>query len=254
MSASAGFTYGGRRFEDNFADFSAKYHFHDMYTGGFFPFESPEERWAYWSRYIMINRFTPPPKPVYEELLELIKGKDYFVITTNVDHCFQRAGFDKERLFYAQGDYGLWQCSLPCHQKTYDNEAVVRQMYAEQRDMRVPSELIPRCPVCGRPMTMNLRADDSFVQDKGWYAAAKRYTDFISRRKGILFLELGVGYNTPGIIKYPFKRMTMDDPASAYVCVNAERISTRGLPADRALSIEADIGEVLKDIKEQSTI
>lgn len=202
----------------------------------------------------MVNRYERAPRRVYEDLLELVADRDYFVLTTNVDHQFQLAGFDKKRLFCTQGDYGLWQCSRPCHQSIYDNEETVRRMVAEQRDMRIPPELIPRCPVCGRPMTMNLRADDSFVQDMGWYRAAKRYTDFINSHKGILFLELGVGYNTPGIIKYPFKRMTMDDPSSLYVCVNAERANARGLPQDRALSIEADIGEVLKDIKEQPTI
>ena len=146
-----------------------------MYSGGFYPYETLEEHWAYWSRYILINRYENPPKPVYDKLLKLVEGKDYFVLTTNVDHCFQKAGFDKKRLFYTQGDYGLWQCSEPCHQGTYDNEAVVRQMVEKQRDMRVPSELIPRCPHCGKPMSMNLRSDDTFVQDEGWYAAAQQF-------------------------------------------------------------------------------
>ena len=168
LSTSAGFTYSGQRFEQYFADFAAKYGFRDMYSGGFYPYETLEEQWAFWSRNILINRYENPPKPVYDTLLKLVVGKDYFVLTTNVDHCFQKAGFDKKRLFYTQGDYGLWQCSEPCHQGTYDNEAVVCQMVSEQRDMRVPSELIPRCPRCGKPMSMNLRADDTFVQDEGW--------------------------------------------------------------------------------------
>ena len=191
LSASAGFVYDGERFEHHFSDFAQKYGFQDMYSGGFYPYSTQEEFWAYWSRYIFVNRYMDPPKPVYHNLLELVKGKDYFVITTNVDHCFQKAGFDKKRLFYTQGDYGLWQCSEPCHQGTYDNKAVVRQMVEEQRDMRVPSELIPRCPRCGKPMSMNLRADDTFVQDEGWYAAARRYEDFIRRHSGgaVLYLE-----------------------------------------------------------------
>ena len=170
-----------------------------MYTGGFFPFASPEEHWAYWSRYIWVNRYLDPLKPVYETLLELVQDKDYFVLTTNVDHCFQKAGFDKKRLFYTQGDYGLFQCSEPCCQETWDNEETIRRMMAEQKDMRIPSDLIPRCPKCGKPLTMNLRSDDKFVQDEGWYQAANRYEDYLRRHQHgkILYLELGVGYNTP---------------------------------------------------------
>lgn len=199
LSTSAGFTYDGERFRKYFADFEAKYGFHDMYSGGFYPYASPEEHWAYWSRYILINRYTDAPKPVYENLLRLVRDKDYFVITTNVDHCFQKAGFDKKRLFYTQGDYGLFQCSEPCCRETWDNEAVIRQMVAEQKDMKIPSALVPRCPHCGKPLTMNLRADGSFVEDEGWHEAAGRYANFLRTREGqkILFLELGVGYNTP---------------------------------------------------------
>ena len=167
LSASAGLTHSGERFETHFKDFADKYGIRDMYSGGFYPFASLEEYWAWWSRHIMVSRYERAPKPVYDDLLNLVEGKDYFVLTTNVDHQFQLAGFDKKRLFYTQGDYGLWQCSKPCHQRTYDNEETVQQMFAEQRDMKIPSELVPRCPVCGRPMTMNLRADDNFVQDEG---------------------------------------------------------------------------------------
>ena len=159
-----GFTYSGERFEKYFSDFGKKYGFKDMYSGGFYPFKTPEEMWAYWSRYIYINRYTDAPKPIYDKLLELVKDKDYFVITTNVDHCFQKAGFDKDRLFYTQGDYGLFQCSEPCRDVTYDNESVIRAMYEKQKDMKIPSELIPKCPNCGKPLTMNLRADDKFVE------------------------------------------------------------------------------------------
>ena len=203
LSTAAGFTYSGERFKKYFADFIDKYSFSDMYSGGFYPFETPEEHWAYWSRYIFINRYTDAPKPTYNKLFELIKNKDYFVITTNVDHCFQKAGFDKARLFYTQGDYGLFQCSVPCRDETFDNEEIIRRMVDEQKDMRVPSELIPVCPYCGMPLVMNLRADDKFVEDDGWIEAAKRYESFLQtrNRRRILFLELGVGYNTPVIIK-----------------------------------------------------
>lgn len=185
LSASAGLTYSGERFETHFKDFADKYGIQDMYSGGFYPFASPEEYWAWWSRHIMVNRYERALKPVYDDLLNLVEGKDYFVLTTNVDHQFQLAGFDKKRLFYTQGDYGLWQCSEPCHQRTYDNETTVCQMFTEQRDMRVPSELVPPCPVCGRPMAMNLRTDNTFVQDEGWYTAANRYSDFLYQHDGI---------------------------------------------------------------------
>ena len=248
LSASAGFTYEGERFHRYFPDFEEKYGIRDMYSGGFYPFATPEEYWAYWSRYIWVNRFQDPPKPVYEDLLELVKEKDYFVITTNVDHCFQKAGFDKKRLFYTQGDYGLWQCSRACHRKTYDNEEYVRQMLAQQKDMKIPSELIPHCPVCGAPMTMNLRSDDRFAEDAGWHMAAKRYERFLRERAGerILFLELGVGYNTPGIIKYPFWRMIAENKNATYVCINYMEAFCPEEIMEQSVCIKDDIGEVIR--------
>ena len=222
LSTSAGFVYTGERFEKNFSDFAEKYGFRDMYSGGFYPYATLEEHWAYWSRYIYINRYMDAPKPIYDDLLKLVADKDYFVITTNVDHCFQKAGFEKKRLFYTQGDYGLFQCSEPCCQETFDNEAVVREMVARQENMKIPSELLPVCPHCGKPMTMNLRSDDAFVEDEGWHRAAARYENFLRTHAGqkILFLELGVGYNTPVIIKYPFWRMTAKNPNAFYACIN----------------------------------
>lgn len=247
LSTSAGFTYTGERFQKYFGDFIVKYGFRDMYSGGFYPFDSLEEHWAYWSRYIYINRYLDAPKSVYQELLKLVQGKDYFVLTTNVDHCFQKVGFDKQRLFYTQGDYGLWQCSRPCHQKTYDNETIVKKMVAEQKDCKVPAELVPRCPVCGAPMSMNLRADDTFVEDEGWHTAARWYEDFLHRHEGqhILFLELGVGGNTPVIIKYPFWRMTFQNPRAVYACINQNEAYCPPEIENRSLCIENDIGEVL---------
>ena len=251
LSTSAGFTYTGERFQKYFGDFIAKYGFRDMYSGGFYPFDSLEEHWAYWSRYIAINRYMDPPKPVYQELLHLVGEKDYFVLTTNVDHCFQKAGFDKHRLFYTQGDYGLWQCSKPCHQRTYDNEAAVKKMLAEQKDMKIPSQLVPHCPVCGAPMTMNLRADDTFVEDEGWHAAARRYEAFLRRCQGkrVLYLELGVGGNTPVIIKYPFWRMTQRDPKAVYACINREAACAPGEIRSRAICIQGDIGAALDRLR-----
>ena len=250
LSASAGMTYSGERFRQTFGDFQAKYGIRDMYSGGFYPFQSLEEYWAWWSRQILINRYEKAPKPVYDQLLELVQDKDYFVLTTNVDHQFQLAGFDKKRLFYTQGDYGLWQCSKPCHQQAYDNEETVRRMAAEQRDMKVPTELIPRCPRCGRPMTMNLRIDGTFVQDEGWYAAARRYEDFLRRHQGqrLLFLELGVGSNTPLIIKYSFWKMTMQNRKATYVCINQEEAYLPGAIQNRSICVRGDIGATLEQI------
>ncbi len=250
LSTSAGFSYSGERFEKYFSDFHKKYGITDIYSGGFYPYSSPEEYWAWWSRQIYINRYTDPPKSTYRNLLELVNGKDYFVLTTNVDHCFQKAGFNKKRLFYTQGDYGLWQCSEPCHKKTYDNENTVLRMINEQKNMRVPTELVPKCPVCGEPMTMNLRSDETFVQDEGWYAAANRYEDFIRRHRNshILFLELGVGSNTPSIIKYPFWQMTAKNPKAVYACINYGEAFCPDQIKRQAICINMDIDSVLCEL------
>jgi len=267
LSTSAGYIYTGERFERYFSDFGKKYHFSDMYSGGFYPYPTMGEFWAYWSRYIWINRYTRTPKPVYEQLLDLVKEKDYFVITTNVDHCFQKAGFDKRRLFYTQGDYGLFQCSKPCHQKTYDNEEMIRKMILSQGyeigedkelitdektelRMSVPQELFPICPVCGEPMTMNLRSDDRFVEDEGWHEAADRYAQFLRRHQNTetLFLELGVGFNTPVIIKVPFIQMTESWKNATYACVNYGEACTASAIEEKSICINGDIGELLQEL------
>ena len=252
LSTAAGFTYNGERFEKYFSDFAAKYGIKDMYSGGFYPFATPEEHWAYWSRYIYINRYQDAPKPVYDAILKLVQDKDYFVITTNVDHCFQKAGFDKKRLFYTQGDYGLFQCSEPCCQETFDNEEVIREMVKRQEDMKIPTELLPTCPHCGKPLTMNLRSDDTFVEDKGWHRAAERYENFFRTRAGqkILFLELGVGYNTPVIIKYPFWQMTAKNPNATYICINQGQAVCPQEIELQSVCINADIGQVLQSLSD----
>lgn len=251
LSSAAGMSYSGERFRRHFSDFERKYGFHDMYTGGFYPFKTSEEFWAYWSRFIYLNRYFPFDESVYKNLFSLLRDKEYFVLTTNVDHCFQRTGFGKERLFYTQGDYGLFQCRVPCHDKTYDNEAVVLKMRKEEKNMTIPSALVPRCPVCGEPMTMNLRCDATFVEDAGWHAACRRYEKFIEkyREKKILFLELGVGSNTPGIIKYPFWRLTAENKRAFYACVNLENAYAPSEIAGRSLCLRADIGEVISSIQ-----
>lgn len=253
LSTAAGFTYSGERFEKYFGDFIKKYGFRDMYSGGFYPFDTLEEHWAYWSRYIYINRYMNVDNGTYKILFELVKDKDYFVITTNVDHQFQKAGFDKNRLFYTQGDYGLWQCSEPCHNKTYDNEQTIKLMYENQENMKVPTELIPYCPICGKPMSMNLRADDTFVEDEGWHNAARHYNNFIKNHENtrVLLLELGVGGNTPAIIKYPFWRMTMQNPEAVYACINYGEAFAPAEIEERSVCINGDIFSVLKTMVEK---
>ena len=267
LSTSAGFTYGGERFRTYFGDFAERYAFNDMYSGGFYPYDTLEEYWAYWSRYIYVNRYLDAPKPVYQKLLSLVQDKDYFVLTTNVDHCFQKAGFDKKRLFYTQGDYGLFQCSEPCCQETQDNEETIREMvlaqgYEIQADgtlhlpegialkREIPSELIPYCPHCGKPMTMNLRADETFVEDEGWHVASQRYSEFLRRHQSLktVFLELGVGYNTPGIIKYPFLNMTARDKNNTYICLNYGEAYAPDQIRKQSVCVNEDIGEILNQI------
>jgi NAD-dependent SIR2 family protein deacetylase len=222
-----------------------------MYSGGFYPYQTPEEMWAFWSRNIYVNRYVNPPKPVYNKLFELVKDKDYFVITTNVDHCFQKAGFDKKRLFYTQGDYGLFQCSEPCCQETFDNEEMIRSMLEQQQDMKIPSNLIPTCPHCGKPLTTNLRSDNRFVEDEGWHRAAERYENFLRTRRNqrILYMELGVGYNTPVIIKYPFWQMTMKNPKAVYACLNFGQAVCPQEIEKQSICINGDIGEILNKMK-----
>ena len=264
LSTSAGFSYGGRRFDTYFFDFAKRFGIRDMYSGGFYPFPDDETRWAWWARHIYYNRYIDAPKPVYQELYGLVKDKDYFVITTNVDHMFQKAGFDKKRLFYTQGDYGLFQSVDPHIQKTYDNEEwVMKAMEAQgfvkdaagvfqvpedkRLAMRIPTELIPKCPDDGSEVVMNLRSDDSFVEDAGWHTASAAYSDFLSRHEGlhVLYVELGVGANTPVIVKYPFWQMTMENEKAVYACLNyGEAFCPREIE-DRSICIDGDIGEVI---------
>ena len=264
LSTSAGLTYSGERFERYFFDFKRRFGIKDMYSGGFYPFPDDETRWAWWARHIYFNRYIDAPKPVYRKLLELVKDKNYFVITTNVDHQFQRAGFDKSRLFYTQGDYGLFQSVNRSLQKTYDNEDwVMRAMAAQgfvrdengvfqvpedrQITMRIPTELIPKCPDDGSSVVMNLRSDDSFVEDEGWHRASAAYYDFLKKHEGdhVLYLELGVGNNTPVIIKYPFWQMTLANDKATYACLNDNEAYAPDEIKDKSICINGDIGDIL---------
>ena len=267
FSTAAGFTYSGERFRKYFSDFEEKYGFHDMYSGGFYVMQlEPETAWAYWARNIYINRYMKAPKPLYEMLLERVKGKDYFVITTNVDHCFQKAGFDKKRLFYTQGDYGLFQSTDPSNRRTFDNEDWVMrameaqgfvknsegtyEMPAEGVRMEIPTELIPKHPDDGSDVRMNLRSDDSFVENEGWHAASAAYSDFLRTHEGqhVLFLEIGVGGNTPVIIKYPFWQMTNDNKNAVYACLNYNEAVCPKQIEDRSIVIDGDSMEVIEQL------
>ena len=264
LSTSAGFTYSGERFDQYFFDFAERFGIRDMYSGGFYPFPDDETRWAWWARHIYYNRYIDAPKPVYRDLFDLVKDKEYFVITTNVDHMFQKSGFDKKRLFYTQGDYGLFQSVNPKLQKTYDNENWVNQAMESQGfvrneqgvfdvpddsgiSMTIPKELIPTCPDDGSEMTMNLRADDTFVEDEGWHRASDRYAEFINHHETdrVVYLELGVGANTPVIIKYPFWRMTAQNDKAEYVCLNYGEAFYPKEIEERSIAIDGDIGEIL---------
>ena len=275
LSASAGLAYSGERFDKYFGDFAEKFGIEDMYSGGFYPFPDDETRWAWWSRHIYVNRYVYPPVPVYQTLLDLVKGRDYFVITTNVDHQFQKAGFDRDRLFCTQGDYGLWQCSRPCHKRTYDNKGKVVKMLLAQGfvigehselivpaqeegktdfsllSMKIPSGLVPCCPVCGEPMTMNLRSDDTFVEDEDWGRASAAYAQFLQscENKHVLYLELGVGANTPVIIKYPFWQETYDNDKAVYACLNNGEAFCPEEIGDRSICLDGDIGELLQEMR-----
>ncbi len=265
LSTAAGLTYSGERFDRYFFDFKEHFGIGDMYSGGFYPFPDEETRWAWWARHIYFNRYIDAPKPVYQDLLSLVRDRDYFVITTNVDHQFQRAGFDKQRLFYTQGDYGLFQSAGGHIKKTYDNEAWVMKTMAAQGfvldensvfqvpedrllSLRIPHEMIPVCPDDGGPVSMNLRADDTFVEDAGWHAAAERYAGYLQSHEGkhVLFLELGVGGNTPMIIKYPFWAMTAENPDAVYACLNYGQAVCPGQIRTQSICLDGDSGELLK--------
>lgn len=267
LSTAAGFVYSGERFDRYFNDFSRKYGFHDMYSGGFYPYETQEEFWAYWSRYIWINRYMDAPKSTYADLFRLVREKDYFVLTTNVDHCFQKAGFDKKRLFYTQGDYGLFQCTKPCCKKTWDNESMIRNMIlaqgfiiGEHNELTLPegkiasrhiyTDLLPKCPNCGRPLTMNLRSDDKFVEDEGWQKAAVEYEVWLTAHKDkrVVFLEIGVGYNTPGIIKYSFWQQVYQNENAVYACLNMEKERIPKEIQERSILIAGDSHQIIQEL------
>ena len=250
LSTSAGFLYDGKRFEYNFKDYIKKYGFTDMYSAGFYNFPTLEEYWAYFSLYVYINRFDIEENETYLNLYNIVKDKNYFVITTNVDGRFIDSKFDKDKIFAVQGDFALFQCSKPCRQETFYNEKYIREMIKYKKEMKIPTGLIPKCPYCGRNMSMNLRADDTFVQDKNWNEQKSRYEKFLkmSDNSKILFLELGVGFNTPSIIKYNFWRMTLNNKKSVYASINLGECYCASDIEERSICIDYDIAEVLKKL------
>ena len=254
LSSAAGLLYSGKRFTDNFADFIRKYGMQDMYSAGFYPFRTQEEKWAYWSRHIRLNRFAPPALPLYRKLFALVGDKDYFVVTTNVDGQFEKAGFPPARIFAVQGDYGLLQCAKGCHDTLYDDRALTEQMTAEQADCRVPSRLVPKCPVCGGDMEVHIRKDADFVQDRAWYEAADRYDAFLAdaAQKKTVLLELGVGYNTPTIIRFPFERLTNRRKETCLIRVNADFPEALPENAGKTVSFPEDIATVLEDLQQNN--
>lgn len=248
LSASAGLSYSGKRFKENFAEFIEKYNMEDMYSAGFYPFDTHEEKWAYWSKHIVCNRYQPGATKLYKELFQLMKDKNYFVITTNVDHQFWLSGFENDRIFATQGDYGLFQCAKSCHRNLYNNELEVKAMISQQKNCKIPNTMVPKCPQCGGDMEVNLRFDSSFVEDETWYEAAERYNEFLNiyQNKKILFLELGVGMNTPGIIKYPFWQLVHQLKQSFYICINKGQAWAPDEIKERAVCIDCDISQVLE--------
>ena len=255
-STAAGIEYGGKRFRENFHEFIMKYgrqYMTDMYAAGFYPFPSEEARWGYWSKHALLNRFDPPALPIYKELYDIVKEKEYFVLTTNVDHQFYKAGFAPDRIFATQGDYGEIQCQRGCHSKVYDGEELFRKMDAARKDCLVPSDLVPKCPVCGGKMAMHLRCDQYFVEDEAWHEAADRYADFLegNKAKKVVLLELGVGFNTPIIIRFPFEKLVRDFASYSLIRLNKDEAVVPESFGKRAIGIGGDMAAAVTDLRKE---
>ncbi len=250
LSDAAGLKYSGKRFTDHFEPFIQKYGFLDLYTSSFYPFETQEERWAYWAKHISLNRYDTPATELYKTLFRLVRDKEHFVLTTNVEHQFVKAGFSQERVFAVQGNYGLFQCELGCHNVLYENESQICAMIANTRDCRVPQSLVPKCPVCGGEMDANLRHNEFFVQDENWYRAEQNYLAFANACPGqrTVYLELGVGFNTPGIIRYPFEQMTYQSESARLIRINRDYPGGFKENASKTIPFSEDMPEILEAI------
>jgi len=252
LSTAAGLNYGGKRFQDNFADFISTYPLSDMYSAAFYPFATPEERWAYFSRHILINRFNAPVGQPYKDLLEVVQTKDHFVLTTNVDAQFQRAGFNTSKLFATQGDYGMFQCSKPCNNTLYHNHKMVNDMAAQQSNCKIPSALIPICPNCGEALEPHLRKDQYFVENDDWHTANNNYINYVRqiKQEKVVFLELGVGFNTPSIIRWPFEQLSKQVTNACLIRVNMDDVQANYQISDQSILCQGDIAEFITGIKQ----
>lgn len=253
LSDAAGIKYVGPRFTENFQPFIEKYHFTDLYTSSFYPFKTEEERWAYWAKHISLNRYEIGATQLYKDLLKLVQHKEYFVITTNVESQFQKAGFDPKRTFCVQGDYSFLQCANACHPKLYYNEELVSEMIKKTTDCKIPAELVPHCPVCGGAMDVNLRKDGYFVEDENWELSNKRYSAFLKKagQGKITLLELGVGFNTPGVIRYPFENLTYRNESASLIRLNKNHPLGPAENEKRTISFTEEMDTVINTLNEK---
>ena len=253
LSAAAGLKYSGEKFERNYKEFIEKYHFEDLYSASFYDFSSQEEKWAFFAKMIKLNRYNEKPLKLYQKLYEIIKDKNYFVLSTNVDGQFFNSGFDKDKVFEVQGDYCYLQCENACHNKLYYNKELVEKWIQNTVDCKIPSNLVMKCPVCGGNMDMNLRKDANFVQDSNWYDMSRKYDEFLGRTKdkNVVLLEIGVGFNTPGIIRFPFEQMTNNSKKTTLIRINKYYPSTMLEIKNKTILFNEDTNEIIEDLKEQ---
>ena len=252
LSTAAGLLYSGEKFEKDFKEFIEKYHFDNLYSASFYEFKTQEEKWAFFAKMIKLNRYNEKPLKLYQELYEIVKNKEYFVLSTNVDGQFYNSGFDKDKVFEMQGDYSYLQCENACHNKLYNNRDLVEQWLQNTKDCKIPSKLVMKCPVCGGNMDMNLRKDANFVQDSNWYKASKRYEDFLDKikNKNVVLLEIGVGFNTPGIIRFPFEQMTANNVKTTLIRINKDYPFPMLEIRNRTISFDEDTNKIIEDLNE----
>ena len=252
LSTAAGLLYNGEKFEKDFKEFIEKYHFDNLYSASFYEFKTQEEKWAFFAKMIKLNRYNKKPLKLYQELYEIVRNKEYFVLSTNVDGQFYNSGFDKEKVFEVQGDYEYLQCENACNNKLYNNEKLVERWLRNTKDCKIPSNLVMKCPVCGGNMDMNLRKDANFVQDENWYKASNNYKKFLDRikNKNMVLLEIGVGFNTPGIIRFPFEQMTANNEQTTLIRINKDYPLPMLEIKSKTISFDEDTNKIIEDLKE----
>ena len=253
LSTAAGLLYSGEKFKKDFKEFIEKYHFEDLYSASFYNFKTQEEKWAFFAKMIKLNRYNETPLKLYQELYEIVKNNEYFVLSTNVDGQFYNSGFDRKKVFEIQGDYSYLQCENACHNKLYNNKELVEKWLRNTKNCKIPSDLVMKCPVCGGNMDMNLRKDANFVQDENWYRQSEKYEDFLSRSKGknVVLLEMGVGFNTPGIIRFPFEQMTANNVKTTLIRINKDYPNPMLEIKNKTISFDEDTNKIIEDLKEQ---